>query len=113
MCQSEVTEFFLELTEFAAEFSLLKQSEKKKTVFRPFPKFRAAGKSGKNFPAASKFAGKPFSKEVWTATAFSSFLKLPVKGQISETSETPEPLRNTANGVFQRKNLWIFYPAGC
>ena len=27
-------------------------------------------------------------------------------------SETPEPLRNTANGIFQRKNLWIFPPWG-
>ena len=25
-------------------------------------------------------------------------------------SETPEPPRNTANGMFQRKNLWIFHP---
>ena len=28
-------------------------------------------------------------------------------------SETLEPLRNTANGIFQRKNLWIFHPGGC
>ena len=37
--------------------------------------FRAAGKSARNFPAASKFARKLFSsKEFRTATAFSSFL---------------------------------------
>ena len=28
-------------------------------------------------------------------------------------SETPEPLRNTANGIFQRKDLWIFNPSRC
>ena len=36
--------------------------------------FRAAGKSVKNFPAASKFAGNFSSKEFRTATAFSSVL---------------------------------------
>ena len=36
--------------------------------------FRTAGKSGNHFPAASKFAGKPSSKEFRTATAFLSFL---------------------------------------
>ena len=30
----------------------------------------------------------------------------------TQKSETPEPLRNTANGIFQRKNLWIFHPGG-
>ena len=36
--------------------------------------FRAAGKSGNNFPAASKFAGKAFQQGFRTATAFSSCL---------------------------------------
>ena len=36
--------------------------------------FRAAGKSVKNFPTVSKFAGNFSSKEFRTATAFSSFL---------------------------------------
>ena len=44
--------------------------------------FRAAGKSGNNFPAASKFAGKPSSKEFWTATAFSSFLIFVAAGKV-------------------------------
>ena len=35
--------------------------------------FRVAGKSGKNFPAESKCAGKSFQQEIWIATAFSSF----------------------------------------
>ena len=35
--------------------------------------FRAARKSVKNVPAASKFAGKPFQQGISTATAFSSF----------------------------------------
>ena len=38
--------------------------------------FRAAGKSVRNFPAASKFAENFSSKEFQTATAFSSFLEL-------------------------------------
>ena len=39
--------------------------------------FRAAGKSGKNFPAASKFAGKPFqqgSSDSHSLLEFSDFL---------------------------------------
>ena len=35
--------------------------------------FRAAGKSGNHFPAASKFAENLSSREIRTATAFSSF----------------------------------------
>ena len=46
--------------------------------------FRAAGKSVKNFPAASKFAGKLVQQGFRTATAFSSVLNL-------QASHPPKP----------------------
>ena len=66
---------------------------------------RAAGKSENHFPAASKFAGKPFQQGIFrTATAFSSFLTK-VKTRESRLSlllqnpRTPEGFQKGSEGV--------------
>ena len=45
--------------------------------------YHAAGQSGKNFPAASRFAGNPSSKTFWTGTAFSKCSELPTTGVVT------------------------------
>ena len=47
--------------------------------------FHAAGKSGRNFSVALKFAGNPSSKKFWTATAFSDSLKICLSRSTWET----------------------------
>ena len=85
--------------------------------------FRAAGKTVNNFPAASKFARKPFhwtsSKELRTATAFSS--DIPPESLVSLGFEVhtelfaPHPhLEDThPTGRYPDQKVWVWVPFYC
>ena len=77
--------------------------------------FGAAGKSAKNCTAASKFAGELFQQAIWTATAWSSFLRKGVGGrgfgdqQHPRYSKTCPPELCSPNHKGARKGLNLWY----
>ena len=76
--------------------------------------FRAAGKSGNNFPAASKFAGKPFQQRISDShsllesseTCLAAPYCLPLQDYLRNTAHI---LRNGVSGVSVRGD-WVRYP---